>query len=224
MVEQVERSCLLELAVPHPGERILDVGCGTGISTRWLAGGGTEITGVDRDPGLLAAAREKLPTARFVESDARRLPFPDGSFDLVVAVTLLCFLDMAGRTEVVEELVRVTRPGGRVVVGELARYSAWALERRARGWLGSSTWRNTHFFTSREIAGLMVRAGAARPASRHALYLPPFDHPVVLERAGSFERLGRRLGPVGAAFVVVRGEKPSSAVDQLPVHEVGQGA
>ena len=75
-----------------PGERALDVGCGTGIYTAWLAARGLDVMGLDREPSMLAAARAKAPGARFVEGDVAALPFEDAEFDLVLAVTLFCFL------------------------------------------------------------------------------------------------------------------------------------
>lgn len=57
---------------------------------------------------------------------ARREAVFKGTFDLSLAVTLLCFLERQERERMVGELVRVTRQGGRVVLGELARYSIWA--------------------------------------------------------------------------------------------------
>jgi ubiquinone/menaquinone biosynthesis C-methylase UbiE len=62
---------------------------------------------------------------------AEQLPFEDASFDLVIAVTVLGFVPDAQRA--VGEMARVLVPGGRVVLGELGRYSVRAAERRVRG-------------------------------------------------------------------------------------------
>lgn len=208
-VLDIERATLDELARPEPGERALDAGCGTGAFTTWLAGLGLETVGLDRDPSMLAVARRKLPQTRFVEGDVTRLPFADGEFDLALAVTVLCFLGDRARAAAARELVRVTRPGGRVVVGELSRWSLWAVERRVTAWLGSPTWRAARFTTSGELRRLFREAGARTVTTRHALYLPPTDRPALTSRAEAFERAGSRLGALGAAFVAVRADVPA---------------
>ena len=119
---------------------------------------------------------------------------------------MLCFLSSDERRAAARELVRVTRPGGRVVVGELARLSLWAVQRRVKGWLVSSTWRAARFVTARELGRLFDEAGAAGVAMSHALYLPPVDHPALAARADAIERLAAPLGPLGAAFVAVRAD------------------
>jgi len=207
---RIELALVESLALPKAGERALDAGCGTGIYTAWLVERGAEVTGLDIDPVFLAAARKKTPSARLVEGDATRLPFADGEFDLVLAVTLFCFLSDAQRAAAARELLRVTRPGGRVVVGELNRFSLWAAQRRVKGWRGSKTWKAAHFTTAGELRRLFRAAGAATVTARYGLYLPPVDRPAIVARAGALERAGRVLGPLGAAFVAARAERRDS--------------
>ena len=135
-MDAAEAQTVFELAAPSPGERVLDAGCGTGLYSRRLLERGAVVSGIDADPGMLAAARLKAPAAALVEGDVTALPFPDDSFDLSLAVTLLCFVEDPPRA--VAELVRVTRPGGRVVLAELGRHSLWAAWRRVKGWRGSA--------------------------------------------------------------------------------------
>lgn len=203
-MDAVEARAVIELAAVRPGERALDAGCGTGIYTRRLVAAGATVTGVDSDPEMLAAARLKAPSATLVEGDVTALPFPDATFDLSLAVTLLCFARDPQRA--VQELVRVTRPGGRVVLAELGRYSLWAAWRRAKGWCGSDTWKDAHFFTRGELAALLQRAGARDVRTRAAAHLPPGAPSWLQARAAALERSVRRLGSVGAAFSLARGE------------------
>src|SRR3989440_9861180 len=98
-------------------ERALDVGCGAGALAFALAPIVREVVGVDRVPELLELARERAADHRnvtFVEGDAEHLPFDDGSFDL--ACTLRTLHHVPRPELVLAELVRVTRPGGRLLV------------------------------------------------------------------------------------------------------------
>jgi ubiquinone/menaquinone biosynthesis C-methylase UbiE len=106
----------------HPGETVLEVGCGTGVLDRWLAhhtGGTHRIIGVDINRYLLQEAlalarKEGLEGAiEFREGHAEALPFPDNSFDVTMSVTVIEEVD-AG--QMLAEMVRVTKPGGRVAV------------------------------------------------------------------------------------------------------------
>jgi ubiquinone/menaquinone biosynthesis C-methylase UbiE len=85
--------------------RVLDVGTGTGVAALALADWfpSAEVVGVDLSPAMLAEAERKGGRVRFEVADASRLPFPDGSFDLVVLMNAVPFFD---------ELARVVSPGG----------------------------------------------------------------------------------------------------------------
>ncbi len=115
-------SRLMELAKPQPGERILDVACGTGIAARLavpIAGTGGRVVGVDVNPFMLEVARktaiEEGLTIEWHEGRAEILPFPDGSFDLVLCQFGLMFF--ADRQAAVNEMRRVLTEGGRVAIG-----------------------------------------------------------------------------------------------------------
>lgn len=75
----------------------------------------------------------------------------------MIAVTVLCFSDRPGK--MVREMARVTRPGDRVVLGELGRWSAWALVRRVHGWLRSGLWANARFRVGSELRRILRAAG-----------------------------------------------------------------
>ena len=91
---------------------LLEVGCGTGVLTRVLAGmpGVESVVGVDLAPSLLDRARDLAPDIRFEQADARSLPFADGSFDLVVFDSTLSHVPEPERA--LAEAARVLRPGG----------------------------------------------------------------------------------------------------------------
>jgi len=102
----------------RPGERVLDVGAGTGVSTEELARSGAYAVGVDLSLGMLRAGRRVRPDVPLLAGDALRLPFPDATFD---AVTISFALRNVVDTEAaLREFARVTRPGGRLVICELS--------------------------------------------------------------------------------------------------------
>jgi len=106
-----------EQVAAHPDERAVDVGTGAGALAFALAPIVREVVGVDRVPELLELARERAADHRnvtFVEGDAEHLPFDDGSFDL--ACTLRTLHHVPRPELVLAELVRVTSPGGRLLV------------------------------------------------------------------------------------------------------------
>ena len=162
-----EKALVFALADLKPGEQVLDIGCGDGNYTGPAAERTGSAVGLDQSPEMLRAAEERLhavPGLRWVEGDASKLPFPDSTFDAVLIVTVLCF--SGDPQKVVAEAFRVLRPGGRLVLGELGRYSSWAAWRRLRGFAGSRTWQDAHFFGCRELRALLRRAGLAEPGFR----------------------------------------------------------
>ncbi|MGA2686098.1 MAG: bifunctional demethylmenaquinone methyltransferase/2-methoxy-6-polyprenyl-1,4-benzoquinol methylase UbiE [Verrucomicrobiota bacterium] len=113
---------VVELAAVRSGQRALDVCCGTGDIALALARGGAEVTGLDFSQAMLQIAetrRLKKPQSavanpKFMQGDAQQLPFPDNSFD---AVTIGYGLRNLSSCETgLREMLRVARPGGRLVV------------------------------------------------------------------------------------------------------------
>ena len=113
---------LMDVAQLAPGEVLLEVGCGSGVLDRWLArrtGGANRIVGVDINPFMLRQARalarqEGLePLITFQEGNAEALPFPDNSFDVAMSSTVI---QRVNADRMLPEMVRVTKPGGRVAV------------------------------------------------------------------------------------------------------------
>jgi SAM-dependent methyltransferase len=94
------------------GERILDVGTGTGIGAAASLTAGREVIGVDAAPGMLAIARREVPGAQFVEADYMALPFAPSFFDVVISVHALHFA--VDPVIALAEWRRVTRAGGRL--------------------------------------------------------------------------------------------------------------
>jgi demethylmenaquinone methyltransferase / 2-methoxy-6-polyprenyl-1,4-benzoquinol methylase len=107
----------VDLARVGPGSRALDVATGTGDLAIELAARGASVIGLDFSERMLELARVKAPAIEFVQGNALELAYPDASFDAVtVGFGARNFADLERG---LGELVRVTRPGGRVVILEI---------------------------------------------------------------------------------------------------------
>lgn len=106
------------------GAAVLDVGCGPGIFSLVLARMGCRVTGADLTPAMLEEARANAAklglSADFVEADAARLPFPDGTFDAVVSRWLVW--NLPDPALAYKEWLRVLKPGGRLLVKDGNHY------------------------------------------------------------------------------------------------------
>jgi ubiquinone/menaquinone biosynthesis C-methylase UbiE len=203
VTEAIEQRLILDLMGNIEGAYILDVGCGDGALVCAAASRGAEVTGVDPDPAMLAAARTRADkdgiTAAFLEGRIERLPFPDAAFDVVVSITVLCFVPDASAA--VREMARVLRPGGRLALGELGRWSLWAAIRRLRGWLGAAPWKRARFRTADELRALAEQAGLSVTAIRGAVFYPPVG--LFARALAPLDSWLGRLTTVGAAFIAL---------------------
>jgi len=213
ITDALEDTLVFELAGSLPGRRVLDVGCGDGRFALALAQAGAQVSAVDADPQMVEAARRRFHEAGcagdILLADASALPFADGRFDLVTAITVLCFLTEPAPA--LAEIARVLRPGGRLVLGELARASLWALWRRLKGRLGDPIWRAARFRSARELRALAQGAGLEVDTVRAAVFYPPLG-PAAALLAPIDPWLGRRF-TTGGAFLVLRATKPEAERD-----------
>jgi SAM-dependent methyltransferase len=123
---------VLDAAGVGPGQRVLDVACGTGVLAREAAarvGSAGHVVGVDAGRGMLAVAAELAPHLEWREATAESLPFSDDSYDAVVSQFGLMFF--SDRSQALREMVRVLKPGRRVVAAvwdSLENSEAYAIE------------------------------------------------------------------------------------------------
>jgi SAM-dependent methyltransferase len=208
ITERLERAVVLELAGPRRGVDALDVGAGDGAYALPLAEDGARVSALDRSlPALRVLdrrARDSRSPLFLVAADAQALPFETGTFELAIAVTTLCFVPAP--QQALSEIARVLRPGGRLVIGELGRWSAWAALRRARGLLGASTWRGARFWTARALRDLARGAGLVPGRVRGAVFHPPLG--LAAAALAPLDPLLGRTTTLGAAFVALEAQKP----------------
>jgi ubiquinone/menaquinone biosynthesis C-methylase UbiE len=206
----------------RPGLRILDAGCGPGPNFEWLRPYG-EVVGVDYSAEAIRLANARHPDTEAVQGDITELPFDDESFDLALEFTVLALVDhdQAG----VDELARVTRPGGTVLLMEPAiprlrrdHDEVNGVRRRYRlddmramaGRAGLRVRRATHAnsFLVPPAAALAVAHRVKRPGSGSA---SDFERdrlgPLFMALAAAERRvLARRDVPFGLSAVVVAGK------------------
>ncbi len=169
--QQQVNSALIEILAPAPGDRLLEAGCGSGVLCRLMTPGvvpGGRITGADISPGLVRIAQASAQGAKQAEriqwcsGKAEALPFVDASFDGALAARL--FLHVARPEAVLQELVRVVRPGGKLVAMDwdfetvALDHSDRELTRRVLHWRcdhhGGNNWSGRQLWRQLATAGL----------------------------------------------------------------------
>lgn len=152
--DRLEKALLDKLLKRLPEIRtVLEVGCGTGHFTRWLAEEGLWTVGLDISSAMLIQARRLEAAVRvcpYVLGDGLALPFPDHAFDLVALITTLEFIPQPRRA--LAEAGRVAHQG--VLMGGLNRHSLLGLRRRWRSLRTPTIYGQARFFTVGELGRL----------------------------------------------------------------------
>jgi ubiquinone/menaquinone biosynthesis C-methylase UbiE len=202
LVRKYEAQLILDLLKPKQGEIILDAGCGTGVFTIDILSPGSQVVGLDISLPMLIRAGNKLKEFHFqmVLADVLNLPFPQSSFDKVVSVTALEFIEDA--KDAVGELFRVTKKGGWIVVATLNSLSPWASRRIAEARERDTIFRKAIFRSPDELRSLASVKGVVKTVIH-------FKKEDDSERAVGIEREGRRKNLNTGAFVAVRWQKPA---------------
>jgi SAM-dependent methyltransferase len=203
----VEQHMLLQAAGPIAGRVVLDAGCGTGRFMHRLESESATAIGVDRDPDALGIARTRT-TGALLLGDTHDIPLPDQSVDIAFAVTVCEFT--ADPARVFAELARVTRPGGRIVIGSLNRSSPWGCWNRRQ--FTEPPWNTARFLDRRTLIDLGAPHG--RCNLRAGLYAPAAL--AGIERwSPTLERVGSRVVPTLGAFQVLTIQLPATERDAL---------
>lgn len=200
---RIEYEMLADAIGPIDGVDLCDAGCGTGRFAARFEDDGAAVVGVDTDIGSLTVARRRI-SGPLVGADVHRLPFAAATFDVTVAITVCEFV--TSPADVVAELVRVTRPGGRVVIAGLELRSPWGWWNRRQ--FAEPPWDTARFLQRSELDRITSAHGeTVWNTGLHAPTALPgmrYCGPVV-------ERLGQRLTPRTGAFWVVTVTLPPAA-------------
>ena len=169
---------LIELLAPQRGERVLDLGCGTGHLTQQMALTGAEVIGLDFSPAMIAQARKNYPHIEFIEADAAAFEFVR-PFDAVFSNAALHW--MTKPEAVVECVARALKPGGRFAAEFGGKGNIEAIRHalrqalRAPGIARDEEWNPWYYPSIAEYASLLERHGLA------VRYATLFDRPTALE-------------------------------------------
>ena len=189
------KSLILDLAAPRAGERLLDIGCGSGDHLSLFRKKGCDVTGIDRSPTMLDLARQRLANrAELHQGRAEDLPFSDNEFDIVTLINSLEFTDDPGLA--IAEAIRVCR--GRVFIGVMNRYSLIGAQGRLMNIFSapiSTSPRSFHLASltamiRRQLQGVRIQWGSV-------IFLPWGWYPF---GAGIEERIPVMNNPFGAFF------------------------
>jgi len=203
LIKKYESDLVLEMLRPEQGERILDAGCGTGVFTLDVLAAGAQIVGLELSLPMLLRAERKLEKHPFqaVQGDMTKLPFAENEFDKAVSVTAIEFIE-DGKTAI-NELFRVTKPGGCVVVATLNSLSPWAARRKKRAKNRPSLFEHAFFRSPDQLK----RFSPVKGTVKTAIHFQKDDDP---EEAEKIEKNGQAKGLQTGAFAVVRWEKTHS--------------
>jgi ubiquinone/menaquinone biosynthesis C-methylase UbiE len=197
LIKGYERKLLLKMLKPEPGEVILDAGCGTGIFTADILEAGARVVGLELALAMLCRALTKFPgrTFKSVIGDIRDLPFADASFHKTISVTAIEFVQDARLA--VEELFRVTKPKGYIVVATLNSLSPWAQQRTAAVQKNHPLFKHAIFRSPDEIKDLSPVEGIIQTA----IHFEKNDDP---EIAPEIEKAVSEKGLNTGAFLAAR--------------------
>lgn len=200
VIKQLELDLIMQLVQPKAGERILDAGCGSGIFTEPLVLEGANVTGVDISQPMLDWAEKRMPDQNFQVADMCDLPFEDSSFDKAVSITALEFIEDAQLA--IDEMWRVTRSGGLMVVATLNGKSPWAARRREKAAADkNSVFNHAWFRTPDDLAALIDLPGEIHTAIHFAKDCSPED-------AFRIEQQALEQGSDSGAFLIGCWRKP----------------
>jgi demethylmenaquinone methyltransferase/2-methoxy-6-polyprenyl-1,4-benzoquinol methylase len=190
------KNVLVRLSGAAPGVQALDVCCGTGDIAARLARTGAEVTGLDFSQEMLSVGRLRFPGITFIQGDAMALPFQNQGFQIVTMGYGL--RNLASWQQGLAELVRVTRPGGRILILDFGKPD-------------NAIWRGLYFTYLRLFVPVLGKVFCGQ-SSAYAYILESLNHyPAQHGVAGEMRNLGlknvRIINFLGGVMTINYGEK-----------------
>jgi SAM-dependent methyltransferase len=190
---EVKAEVLIDLATRRLEEparlRVLDLGCGPGLTDAYLVDAFQEVNGVDVSAAMIKEAAARNPSAHYEVFDGTRMPYRDRSFDLAFAINVFHHVALDEREALTRELARVLRPGGLAAIIEHN-----PLNPVTRRIVSNCAFdEDAVLFGRREAERLLTGAGLDLVERRYLLFVP--------RRARRLERVLRWV-PLGAQFLV----------------------
>ena len=195
-VDKAEKALISDLLMQVDSREMLELGCGTGHWTAFFSEKGFRVTAVDQSAAMLEQARKKvIPGVQWVEADAAHLPFPNGRFELITAITLFEFAEDINA--LFKEIDRLLKPGGFLIAGWLNSLSEIGRQKKR-----SPTFRHAHLYTPAEIRNHLTSLGT-----------PQFHYTVYYD--SNFELLDERSdkGDTHPAFIATIVQKNKHHAD-----------
>ncbi len=150
--DDLEKRLIIQFARPKKGEKVLDVGCGTGTYGSEFSKMGLEVTCLDMSKRMLNIAKTKSKNIDTILGNVEDMPFEDNTFDLIVGITLIEFLPKPEKA--IREMRRVLKDDGRIILGVLNRFSLFALHERIRR---NETYADAKFYSIFELKNFKVK-------------------------------------------------------------------
>lgn len=124
-VDKIETKAAFELLNVKSGDKILDAGCGTGNFTKKIkeSNKNIDIIGIDISAKMLSIAKQKNPNIKFKKMDLNNLKFDDNTFDKIISMAAFEFIKKPKK--VINELLRVLKPKGELIIGTINPNSKW---------------------------------------------------------------------------------------------------
>ncbi|SLM13587.1 conserved hypothetical protein [uncultured spirochete] len=192
-----ELDLLLNSLPALSGIHLLEIGIGTGLFAIEFQKRGANVEGIEPSPKMRAIAEKRGLEVKYGLGEA--IPYPDNSFDVVLAMTSIEFSKMPERF--LQEMVRVTKPSGIVAVGVLNLWSLYGISRRVKGLFKKSLYDEAHFYSYRELKKFLSTY-VNNVEVKSTVFLSPSPPNFILERADAIEHFGRHhLVPFGALLV-----------------------
>ncbi len=196
----LEKKVIADLCQVRRGDKVLEIGCGTGHFSAYFKELGADVVGLDTSPDMLRVAKDLRGELKidFNQGDAYSLPFADNSFDLVAMITTLEF--MSSPKKALAEAFRVSK--SKVFLGILNRNSLLAKKRKKSG---KKVWQEARFYALKEVKDLLGKDKLTR--WRGVISLPLMNSYLASGLRLNLEKLLSWLRSPFGAFVGILAQK-----------------